>query len=82
MPIENGIWKPIHVKTDGEGRKRLEDSDILIDFYDVKVDLCGKMSGNVHGKILMDCTSFLIHLFDRDKESALMIHNKVTAIHY
>ncbi|XP_078159952.1 uncharacterized protein LOC144555482 isoform X2 [Carex rostrata] len=76
MPIEDGIWKPIHVKTNGEGRESLWDSDVLIEVYDVKVDLCGKASGNIHGTIIMDCTTYLIYLFNRDKESALMIHKK------
>ncbi|KAF3322807.1 jasmonate-induced protein-like protein [Carex littledalei] len=76
IPIEDGIWKPIHVKTNGEGRKRLVFPDPLVEIYDVKVDLCGKTYGKIHGKILFDCTTYNTYLFDHDKESALVIHKK------
>ncbi|XP_078151843.1 uncharacterized protein LOC144547100 isoform X2 [Carex rostrata] len=78
MPIEDGIWKPILVKTNGEGRERLLCAEPLIEVYDVKVDLCGKTKtyGNIHGKIILDCMCYRTYLFNLDKQSALMIDKK------
>ena len=56
--------------------------DPLVEIYDVKVDLCGKAYGNIHGKILFDCTTYDTYIFDHDKESAIMIHKKVTYRYY
>ena len=56
--------------------------DPLVEIYDVKVDLCGKAYGNIHGKILFDCTTYGTYIFDHDKESAIMIHKKVTYRYY
>ena len=83
MPIEDGIWKPILVKTNGAGRERILCAEPLIEVYDVKVDLCGKTKtyGNIHGKIILDCMCYRTYLFNLDKQSALMIDKKVT-IHY
>ncbi|XP_078160339.1 uncharacterized protein LOC144555785 [Carex rostrata] len=76
IPIEDGIWKPIRVETNGEGRERLVYPDPLVEIFDVKVDLCGREYGKIHGKILFDCTTHGTYIFDHDKESAIMIHKK------
>ncbi|KAJ4807182.1 rRNA N-glycosidase [Rhynchospora pubera] len=71
-----GIWKPICVETNWEGKKKLEQGDMLVEVYEVYVDLHGKTSGYIHGNVTLDCDGFNIVLFDRDKESALMIPDK------
>ena len=66
------------METNGEGRERLVYPDPLVEIFDVKVDLYGKEYGKIHGKILFDCTTYGTCIFDHDKESAIMIHKKVT----
>ncbi|KAJ1689995.1 hypothetical protein LUZ63_014150 [Rhynchospora breviuscula] len=72
LPVEEGIWKPICVETNGEGKEQLC-GDMLVEVYDVQVQLHGIRPGNIHGNVKLNCQCFRPVLFNRDREHALMI---------
>ncbi|KAJ3684499.1 hypothetical protein LUZ61_013663 [Rhynchospora tenuis] len=53
---------------------------MLVEVYDVTVDLSGKTGGNIHGKVSLDCMIYQIDLFNRDKESAHVIQEKLGSL--
>ncbi|KAJ4787190.1 rRNA N-glycosidase [Rhynchospora pubera] len=75
-PVEKGIWKPIRVETHGEPKDEVSEGDMLVEVYEIQVDLHDKISGNIHGNVTLDCEGFKAVLFNRDRDSALMIPEK------
>ncbi|KAJ4787209.1 rRNA N-glycosidase [Rhynchospora pubera] len=75
MPVEEGIWKPIRVETNSKGDD-LRSGSKLIEVYDVKVHLQGKIPGNIHGNVRLIAQCWRPFLFNRDKEHALLTKDK------
>ncbi|KAJ4807164.1 rRNA N-glycosidase [Rhynchospora pubera] len=75
MPVEDGIWKPIRVETNSKGKELLSGNK-LVEVYDVQLHLHRKISGNIHGNVMLHCQCLRPFLFNRDKEHALMTKDK------